>query len=161
MKKTCIALIVLVALLSMLAACGKQADDPAGADSTSTDAITSVPVSYATHALAGSAAHIQYLVNMIPACFVKFDLDGPHLPTCIKMYRYRHIPLFKLHSLYPLSCEIPHGMYCVVILGIDTAQYRIGHGDSAAHAHIAISLPQPVHSHVNLFPRTPTPIIIK
>ena len=42
MKKTCIALIVLVALLSMLAACGKQADDPAGADSTSTDAITSV-----------------------------------------------------------------------------------------------------------------------
>ena len=32
MKKTCIALIVLVALLSMLAACGKQADDPAGAD---------------------------------------------------------------------------------------------------------------------------------
>ena len=122
---------------------------------------TGIPVSYATHALAGSAAHIQYLVNMIPACFVKFDLDGPHLPTCIKMYRYRHIPLFKLHSLYPLSCEIPHGMYCVVILGIDTAQYRIGHGDSAAHAHIAISLPQPVHSHVNLFPRTPTPIIIK
>ena len=44
MKKTCIALIVLVALLSMLAACGKQADDPAGADSTSTDAITSVSV---------------------------------------------------------------------------------------------------------------------
>lgn len=43
MKKTCIALIVLVALLSMLAACGKQADDPAGAD-TSTDAITSVSV---------------------------------------------------------------------------------------------------------------------
>ena len=43
MKKTCIALIVLVALLSMLAACGKQADDPAGADSTST-AITSVSV---------------------------------------------------------------------------------------------------------------------
>ena len=42
MKKTCIALIVLVALLSMLTACGKQADDPAGADSTSTDAITSV-----------------------------------------------------------------------------------------------------------------------
>ena len=122
---------------------------------------TGIPVSYATHALAGSAAHIQYLVNMIPACFVKFDLDGPHLPTCIKMYRYRHIPLFKLHSLYPLSCEIPHGMYCVVILGIDTAQYRIGHGDSAAHTHIAISLPQPVHSHVNLFPRTPTPIIIK
>lgn len=28
MKKTCIALIVLVALLSMLTACGKQADDP-------------------------------------------------------------------------------------------------------------------------------------
>lgn len=42
MKKTCIALIVLVALLSMLTACGKQADDPFGADSASTDAITSV-----------------------------------------------------------------------------------------------------------------------
>ena len=42
MKKTCIALIVLVALLSMLTACGKQADDPVGADSASTDEITSV-----------------------------------------------------------------------------------------------------------------------
>lgn len=44
MKKTCIALIVLVALLSMLTACGKQADDPASADSASTDAIASVSV---------------------------------------------------------------------------------------------------------------------
>lgn len=44
MRKTCIALIVLAALLSMLTACGKQADDPAGTDGTSTDAITSVSV---------------------------------------------------------------------------------------------------------------------
>ena len=42
MKKTCIALIVLVALLSMLTACRKQGDDPVGADSASTDATTSV-----------------------------------------------------------------------------------------------------------------------
>ena len=41
MRKTCIVLIVLAALLSMLIACGKQVDDPAGA---STDAISSVSV---------------------------------------------------------------------------------------------------------------------
>ena len=41
MRKTCIVLIVLAALLSMLAACGKQTDTPAGA---STDAISSVSV---------------------------------------------------------------------------------------------------------------------
>lgn len=41
MRKTCIVLIVLAALLSMLTACGKQADDPAGA---LTDAISSVSV---------------------------------------------------------------------------------------------------------------------
>lgn len=45
MKKISIVFTVLIiALLSMLTACGKQADDPAGADSTSTDAITSVSV---------------------------------------------------------------------------------------------------------------------
>ena len=68
---------------------------------------------------------------------------------------------FQAPFIYPLSCEVPHGMYGVVILGIDTAQYRIGHSDSAAHAHIAISLSQPVHSHVDLLPSTPTPIVIK
>ena len=41
MRKTCIVLIVLAALLSMLTACGKQTDNPAGA---STDAISSVSV---------------------------------------------------------------------------------------------------------------------
>lgn len=41
MRKTCIVLIVLAALLSMLIACGKQTDTPAGA---STDAISSVSV---------------------------------------------------------------------------------------------------------------------
>ena len=41
MRKTCIVLIVLAALLSMLTACGKQTDPPAGA---STDAISSVSV---------------------------------------------------------------------------------------------------------------------
>ena len=41
MRKTCIVLIVLAALLSMLTACGKQTDTPAGA---STDAISSVSV---------------------------------------------------------------------------------------------------------------------
>ena len=44
MRKTCTVLIVLAALLSMLTACGKQADDPAGIDGASTDAITSVSV---------------------------------------------------------------------------------------------------------------------
>ena len=43
MKKISIIFTVLIiALLSMLTACGKQADDPVGADSASTDAITSV-----------------------------------------------------------------------------------------------------------------------
>lgn len=41
MRKTCIVLIVLAALLSMLTACGKQTDTLAGA---STDAISSVSV---------------------------------------------------------------------------------------------------------------------
>lgn len=41
MRKTCIVLIVLAALLSMLTAYGKQTDNPAGA---STDAISSVSV---------------------------------------------------------------------------------------------------------------------
>ena len=41
MRKTYIVLIVLAALLSMLTACGKQTDNPAGA---STDAISSVSV---------------------------------------------------------------------------------------------------------------------
>lgn len=41
MRKTCIVLIVLAALLSMLTACGKQTDNPADA---STDAISSVSV---------------------------------------------------------------------------------------------------------------------
>ena len=68
---------------------------------------------------------------------------------------------FQAPFIYPLSCEISHRMYGVIILGIDTAQYRIGHGDGTAHAHIAISLSQPVHSHVDLLPRTPTPIAIK
>ena len=49
----------------------------------------------------------------------------------------------------------------MVILGIDAAQCRVRHGDGAAHTHIAISLPQPVHGYVDLFPRAPTPIVIK
>ena len=68
---------------------------------------------------------------------------------------------FQAPFIYPLSCEISHRMYGVIILGIDTAQYRIGHGDGTAHAHIAISLSQPVHSYVNLLPSTTTPIVIK
>ena len=48
---------------------------------------------------------------------------------------------FQAPFIYPLSCEVSHGMYGVIILGIDTAQHRIGHGNGAAHAHIAISLP--------------------
>ena len=49
----------------------------------------------------------------------------------------------------------------MVILGIDTVQHRIGHGYGTAHTHIAISLPQPVHGYVDLFPRAPMPIVIK
>ena len=52
-------------------------------------------------------------------------------------------------------------MYGVIILGIDTAQCRVRHGDSAAHTHIAISLPQPVHGYVDLLPCAPMPIIIE
>ena len=45
MKKISIVFTVLIiALLSMLTACGKQADDPAGADGTSADAISSVSI---------------------------------------------------------------------------------------------------------------------
>ena len=36
--------VLIIALLSMLTACGKQADDPAGADGTSADAISSVSI---------------------------------------------------------------------------------------------------------------------
>ena len=44
MKKACIASIVLVALLSMLTACGQQVDEPASSDGASTNAISSVNV---------------------------------------------------------------------------------------------------------------------
>ena len=70
---------------------------------------TGIPVSHATHALTGSAAYIQYLVNVIPSCLVKFDLNGTHFPTCIKMHRHRHIPLFKLHSFTPYPAKYPTG----------------------------------------------------
>ena len=64
-----------------------------------------ISLSHAAYTLAGCAAHVQYLVDMISAHFVKLDLDRTHLPVGVKMHRHRHILLFKFHGYSPYRCH--------------------------------------------------------